>query len=180
MVKKTKMKKGGKTFLEKLLGKTIEGPFIADDINYNIKKGRSVALKEEYKLRKELADEDYKLAENKLKNEEDKNQKIADRDFKYNKLNQDNFNFKLRLFWDFLITIASAIKDSIAKFFNFLMKTFGTVIIPGGKAIFDIYWYLCWYWYWYWYLYWYWYWYWWCCWSCYCCCYCVGYCYCEC
>jgi hypothetical protein len=139
MVKKPKQKKGGKTFVEKLLGKTIEGPFIADDINYNIKKGRSVALKEEYKLRKELADEDYKLAENKLKNEEDKNQKIADRDFKYNKLNQDNFNFKLRLFWDFLITIASAIKDSIAKFFNFLMKTFGTVIIPGGKAIFDIF-----------------------------------------
>ena len=139
MVKKPKQKKGGKTFVEKLLGKTIEGPFIADDINYNIKKNRSVALKEEYKLRKELADEDYKLAENKLKNEEDKNQKIADRDFKYNKLNQDNFNFKLKLFWDFLVTIASAIKDSIAKFFNFLMKTFGTVIIPGGKVIFDIF-----------------------------------------
>lgn len=139
MVKKPKQKKGGKTFVEKLLGKTIEGPFIADDINYNIKKGRSVALKEEYKLRKELADEDYKLAENKLKNEEDKNQKIADRDFKYNKLNQDNFNFKLKLFWIFLVTIASSIKDSIAKFFNFLMNTFGTVIIPGGKALFDIF-----------------------------------------
>lgn len=139
MVKKPKQKKGGKTFVEKLLGKTIEGPFIADDINYNIKKGRSVALKEEYKLRKELADEDYKLAENKLKNEEDKNQKIADRDFKYNKLNQDNFNFKLKLFWNFLVTIASSIKDSIAKFFNFLINTFGTVIIPGGKALFDIF-----------------------------------------
>lgn len=139
MVKKPKLKKGGKTFVEKLLGTTIEGPFIADDINYNIKKGRSVALKEEYKLRKELADEDYKIAENKLNNEEDKNQKIADRDFKYKKLNDDNFKFKLQLFWNFLVTLGGAFVNIFSKFFNFVRETVSSVIIPGGKTIFDIF-----------------------------------------
>jgi len=133
MVKKPKLKKGGKTFVEKLLGKTFEGPFIADDINYNIKKGRSVGLKEEYKLRKELADEDYKFVENKMLNEEDKNQKIADRDFKYNKLNQDNFNFKLKLFWNFLSTLASGIFNLISRFVDFLRKTTATIFLPMIK-----------------------------------------------
>lgn len=139
MVKKTKFKQGGKTFIEKLLGTTIEGPFIADDINYNIKKGRSVGLREEYKLRKELADEDYKLVENKMKNEEDKNQRIADRDFKYKKLNDDNFKFKLQLFWNFLVTLTSGFINIISRFFNFIMKTFGTVIIPAAKVVFDVF-----------------------------------------
>jgi len=138
MVKKPNLKKGGKTFVEKLLGTTVEGPFIADDIDYNIKKGRSVALKEEYKLRKELADEDYKIAENKLNNEEDKNQKIADRDFKYKKLNDDNFKFKLQLFWNFIVTLVSGFLNIFAKFFNFIRETTSSVIIPGGKAVFDI------------------------------------------
>lgn len=139
MVKKPNLKKGGKTFVEKLLGKTIEGPFIADDINYNIKKGRSVGLREEYKLRKELADEDYKLAENKLNNQEDKNQKIADRDFKYKKLNDDNFKFKLQLFWNFIVTLVSGFVNIISRFFNFARQTVSSVVIPGGKAIFDIF-----------------------------------------
>ena len=65
--------------------------------------------------------------------------KIADRDFKYKKLNDDNFKFKLQLFFNFIVTLISGFLNIFAKFFNFVRETTSSVIIPGGKAVFDIF-----------------------------------------
>lgn len=93
MIKKTKLRKlkGGKTFLEKTFGFVPEGPIVAENLYENVVKKKDIDLKEEYKLRKELADTEYEIAEKKYKKDSDLIELREDRNFKYNKLHRDDF-----------------------------------------------------------------------------------------
>jgi len=102
MVKKTKFKRGGKTFLEKTLGKVYEGSMVADNISDNIRRKKGTQLLDEYKLRKDIAQLDYDIAQGRKDHSDDLNEKLKDRNFKYDKLNSSNFNYRLRLFGDVL------------------------------------------------------------------------------
>ena len=93
MIKKTKRikTKGGRTTLEKIIGVESEGPFISDNIAQRVEKYQGTNLKEEYKLRKDLAEDNYKIVNEQYENEGDKIERIQDRRFKYNKLHSDDF-----------------------------------------------------------------------------------------
>jgi hypothetical protein len=118
MVKKTKLKKGGRTFLEKLTGKYYEGTALADNINENIKNKKASALLEEYKLRKNIAEDDFKIATAKFKQEEDTLQLEADRRFKYDKLKLQNFNILSKIAIALVGYIGNLIKYITSIFFK--------------------------------------------------------------
>ena len=117
MIKKTKRikTKGGRTTLEKIIGVESEGPFISDNIAQRVEKYQGTNLKEEYKLRKDLAEENYKIVNEQFENEGDKIEKIQDRRFKYNKLHSDDFFRKFALF-------LGAIGSTLKEVFKYIFK----------------------------------------------------------
>jgi len=142
MIKKTNKIKGGKTFIEKLVGTNFDGPFVADNIYDRVKKGKAIDTREEFKLRKELADDEYKIAENKFKNRGKDIQLEADRNFKYDKLSQDNFNVKLKIFINLIGNLISGFKknviDTIINFFNKILYPIISKIIEIFFKLFEI------------------------------------------
>ena len=139
MVKKTKLRKikGGKTTLEKLFPVlSVEGPFIPENVDQRVKlKHEGPDLEKEYRERKEIADIDYKLANNEYENEDEKNRKKADRDFKYNKLHKDDIFRKLKLFvlviHVFVVRVLGKVIEYVFKIATFILS-FGASI---GKAL---------------------------------------------
>lgn len=117
MIKKTKRikTKGGRTTLEKIIGVESEGPFISDNIAQRVEKYQGTNLKEEYKLRKDLAEDNYKIVNEQYENEGDKIEKIQDRRFKYNKLHSDDFFRKFALF-------LGAIGSTLKEVFKYIFK----------------------------------------------------------
>ena len=131
MVKKLKIRnqkrkvKGGRTTLEKITGIGVEGPLVADNIYENVvNKHNATELKKEYKLRKDLADEAYKLAEDEYKTEEERLQREADRKFKYDKLHN-------KTFWKFIENLGKIISSFLEK----AIKIFNNISIAIGKAL---------------------------------------------
>lgn len=139
MVKKTKLRKikGGKTTLEKLFPLiAVEGPFIPENVDQRVKlKHEGPDLEKEYRERKEIADTDYKLANNDYENEDERNRKKADRDFKYNKLHKDDFFRKIKLFFlviqVFVVRVLGKVIEYIFKISTFILS-FGASI---GKSL---------------------------------------------
>jgi len=121
MIKKTKLKKGGKTFLEKTLGNIFEGSLVADNVYDNIKRKKGTELLNEYKLRKDIAQLDYEIAQGRKDHSDELNEKLKDRNFKYDKLNSQNLNYRLKLFGDILNSIWKGIGFIINKFKDFLI-----------------------------------------------------------
>ena len=141
MVKKTKLRKikGGKTTLEKILPKgivAVEGPLIPENISQRVKlKHEGPDLEKEYRERKEIADIDYKLITDDYENEDERNRKKADRDFKYKKLHKDDFFRKLKLFFVviqvFVLRVLGKIVEYVFKIVTFILS-FGANV---GKAV---------------------------------------------
>lgn len=135
MVKKLKIRnqkrkvKGGRTTLEKFTGIGVEGPLVADNIYENVvNKHNATELKKEYKLRKDLADEAYKLAEGEYKTEEERLQREADRKFKYDELHNKTF---FRNFWLFIKTLGNI----IGSFLSNVRKTFKIIVTAIGEGL---------------------------------------------
>ncbi len=132
MRKKTKLlKKGGTTFLEKLIGKTYDGSFVADNISDNIKRHKDAALLDEYKLRKEIAEKNYDIK----KAKKDGNDKIdelqKERDFKYDRLRSQNFFQYLKVFLSIingLLNILGYIGKRFLEFINIAKNYFSLFI----------------------------------------------------
>jgi len=80
--------KGGKSFLENIVG-TINGKFVGDNIEQNVILGKKEDLINEYKLRKELADKEF----SDTKQQYEAREKIIQEEKRRN-LNQDNLSFK--------------------------------------------------------------------------------------
>jgi hypothetical protein len=126
MRKKTKLTKGGKTFLEKLSGKVYEGPYISDNINDNINKHKENELLNEYKTRKELAEKDLELITAKKDKTDKLDQLQRDRDYKYTQLNNNNFFKSIRAYGNIFLAISAFFKyiiDTLGKIFSFTIKT---------------------------------------------------------
>ena len=118
MRKKTKLTKGGKTFLEKLTGKVYEGPYISDNIyNSFINKKQNILL-DEYKTRKELAEKDLELITAKKNNADNLLELQRDRNFKYDKLNSNNFFHRVNTY--------GSIFKAICAFFAYLIDKLKT------------------------------------------------------
>lgn len=130
MIKKTRKLKGGKTTLEKFFGTLNgEGPFVADNIyDKVVNKHQGTNLKEEYKLRKELAEQAYKIAEHKYDEKEKINQMEEERTFKYKKFHEDSFYKKIVL----IITVFS---NLISGFFKYLIQLAKLVVPTIQKAL---------------------------------------------
>jgi hypothetical protein len=128
MVKKTKIKKGGKTFLERRLG-VAEGSLVTDDVYDNIKKKKASALLDEYRLRKDVAQLDYDIAQNRKDHADDLNEKLKDRNFKYDKLNNEDSNKKLKLLGDFINALGKSIGYIYDKFLYIITKLFPTYFV---------------------------------------------------
>jgi len=137
MLKKTKRIKikGGRTTLEKIIGVESEGPFISDNITQKVEKYQGTNLKEEYKLRKELAEQNYKIANEQFENEGDKIDKIQDRRYKYDKLHSDDFFRKFALF---IKALGSILYTSLKYIFKIgkeiVNKLRDTLKLIGGGA----------------------------------------------
>jgi len=97
MNKKTRKIKGGRTTLENIIGLSDEGPLITENLYQRVKKHKGTDLKDEYKMRKEIKDAEYKIAHDEFKDEEERNFVLADKQFKYNKLHKDDFMNKMKL-----------------------------------------------------------------------------------
>jgi hypothetical protein len=97
MRKKTKIikkgkRKGGESFIEYLgVDLNDKGKFIADNINYNVKKGNSTDLINKYELRKEDAIYKYNKELEKTKHDDENYYKQKELNFKYNKDTRDLF-----------------------------------------------------------------------------------------
>lgn len=128
MRKKTKInkkekRKGGESFIENLgLDYNNKGKFIADNINYNVKKGNSTDLINKYELRKEDAIFTYNKNFEKNKEENENEYKQKDLDFKYNKDRRELFFNILDRFGTFLNVIWYNLRIFIVYFFVFLDK----------------------------------------------------------
>jgi len=137
MIKKTKIKKGGKTFIERRIG-LAEGSLVTDNIDDNIKKKKAVSLLNEYKLRKDIAQLDYDIAEKRTDHTDDLNEKLKDRNFKYDKLNNENSNKKLKLLGDFFNALGKSIGYIFDKFIYIITKLLPTYFIIARDTIFSL------------------------------------------
>ena len=138
MVKKTKFKKGGKTFLEKTIG-LAEGSLVTDDVYDNIKKKKASSLLDEYRLRKDVAQLDYDIAQNRKDHSDELYEKLKDRNFKYDKLSTDNFNTKLKLTGDVLNSFGKSLGYIFDKFIYIITKLFPTYFVIARDTFFNLF-----------------------------------------
>ena len=138
MVKKTKIKKGGKTFLERKLG-LAEGSLVTDDVDDRIKSKKASALLDEYRLRRDVAQLDYDIAQNRKDHADDLNEKLKDRNFKYDKLNNENSNKKLKLLGDFINALGKSIGYIFDKFLYLITKLFPTYFVIARDTVFSLF-----------------------------------------
>jgi hypothetical protein len=138
MVKKTKIKKGGKTFLERRLG-LAEGSLVTDDVDDRIKSKKASALLDEYRLRRDVAQLDYDIAQNRKDHADDLNEKLKDRNFKYDKLNNENSNKKLKLLGDFINALGKSIGYIFDKFIYIITKLFPTYFVIARDTVFSLF-----------------------------------------
>jgi len=132
MRKKTKLTKGGKTFLEKFTGKIYEGPYISDNIYQNINKNKSNELINEYKQRKEIAEKDFEIITAKKNKADNLDQLQKDRDYKYKQLNDNNFFKSISAYGNIFLAISA--------FFAYIIDRIGSIgkfIVNTGESYFN-------------------------------------------
>lgn len=119
MTKKTRKLKGGKTTFENFIGLNDEGPLVTENLYQRVKEHKGEDLKKEYKMRKDIKDDEYKIAHDEFKDQEERNFVLADKKFKYEKLHKDDFHRKIKLFFSVIGKSIHGIKDVILKLLNF-------------------------------------------------------------
>jgi hypothetical protein len=137
MVKKTKITKGGKTFLERRLG-VAEGSLVTDDVYDNIKKKKASSLLDEYRLRKDIAQLDYDIAQNRKDHSDELYEKLKDRNFKYDKLKNEDGNKKLKLLGDFINAIGRSIGYIFDKFLYLITKILPSYFVIARDTIYGL------------------------------------------
>jgi len=137
MVKKTKITKGGKTFLERRLG-VAEGSLVTDDVYDNIKKKKASSLLDEYRLRKDVAQLDYDIAQNRKDHSDELYEKLKDRNFKYDKLKNEDNNKKLKLLGDFINALGRSIGYIFDKFLYLITKILPSYFVIARDTIYGL------------------------------------------
>jgi len=131
MKKKTsKQIKGGKSFLENIVG-SINGQFVSDNIQQNVILGKKEDLINEYKIKKELAEKEF----TDINQQYEAREKIIQEEKRRN-LNQDNLNFKKRqALYNNVSSLIKACLVFLGNIFLFIYKLITNVLSGSLNVI---------------------------------------------